>query len=100
MKKETQFTHIGRPKAGLGAAVNPDITRASTLLFDRAEDLYRSDIRGYGRHGTAVHDALKQAFNIIPLRSRGLYLSYSLSSESGRSYLTNGFVLRPNNGLL
>ena len=65
MKKETQFTHIGRPKAGLGTAVNPDITRASTLLFDRAEDLYRSDIRGYGRHGTAVHDALKEAFNTL-----------------------------------
>jgi len=63
MKKETEFTHISRPKAGLGTAVNPDITRASTLLFDKAEDLYRSDVRGYGRHGSAVHDALKVAFN-------------------------------------
>lgn len=62
MKKETLFTHIGRPKAGLGTAVSPAITRASTLLFDRAEDLYRTDIRGYGRHGSAVHDALKEAF--------------------------------------
>ena len=62
MEKETKFTHIARPKAGLGTAVNPDITRASTLLFDRAEDLYRSDIRGYGRHGSAVHDALAEAF--------------------------------------
>jgi len=61
----SQFTHIGRPKTGLGTAVNPDITRASTLLFDRAEDLYRSDIRGYGRHGSAVHDALKEAFNAL-----------------------------------
>jgi len=65
MKKETQFTHISRPKAGLGTAVNPDITRASTLLFDKAEDLYRSDVRGYGRHGSAVHDALKEAFNTL-----------------------------------
>jgi len=63
MKRQTRFTHIGRPEAGLGTAVNPDITRASTLLFDRAEDLYRQDIRGYGRHGGAVHDALKDAFN-------------------------------------
>jgi len=63
MKKETEFTHISRPKAGLGTAVNPDITRASTLLFAKAEDLYRSDVRGYGRHGSAVHDALKEAFN-------------------------------------
>jgi len=65
MKKETQFTHISRPPAGLGTAVNPDITRASTLLFDKAEDLYRTDIRGYGRHGSAVHDALKEAFNTL-----------------------------------
>jgi len=63
MKKETEFTHISRPKAGLGTAVNPEITRASTLLFAKAEDLYRSDVRGYGRHGSAVHDALKEAFN-------------------------------------
>lgn len=63
MKKETEFTHISRPKPGLGTAVNPDITRASTLLFDKAEDLYRTDVRGYGRHGANVHDALKAAFN-------------------------------------
>ena len=65
MKKETQFTHISRPKAGLGTAVSPDITRASTLLFEKAEDLYRSDVRGYGRHGSSVHDALKEAFNLL-----------------------------------
>ena len=63
MKKETHFAHIGAPKAGLGTAVNPSISRASTLLFDRAEDLYRSDVRGYGRHGTEIHDALIEAFN-------------------------------------
>ena len=62
MKKETRFTHIGRPAAGLATAVNPDISRASTLLFDRAEDLYRGDIRTYGRHGSDVHDQLKKAF--------------------------------------
>ncbi len=62
MKKETLFTHTGRPKAGLATTVNPDISRASTLLFDRAEDLYRGDIRTYGRHGSDVHDQLKKAF--------------------------------------
>ena len=65
MKKETKFTHISAPKAGLGTAVNPSISRASTLLFDRAEDLYRSDVRGYGRHGSAVHDALAGAFTSL-----------------------------------
>jgi len=65
MKKETTFAHIGAPKAGLGTAVNPDITRASTLIFERAEDLYRSDIRGYGRHGAAIHDSLAEAFTAL-----------------------------------
>jgi cystathionine beta-lyase len=62
MRKETEFTHLGRPQAGLGTAVNPSITRASTLLFDDAADLYRSDIRGYGRHGGEVHDHLSDMF--------------------------------------
>lgn len=62
MRKETEFTHLGRPQAGLGTAVNPSITRASTLLFDDAADLYRSDVRGYGRHGGEVHDHLSDMF--------------------------------------
>jgi len=65
MKKETQFIHMARPKPGLGTAVNPSISRASTLLFDRAEDLYRNDIRGYGRHGSAVHDAVEDSFTAL-----------------------------------
>ncbi len=66
MKKDrklaTKFTHMGRPTAGLGTSVSHPVTRASTLLFEKAEDLYRNDIRGYGRHGTAVHDALADLF--------------------------------------
>ncbi len=66
MKNETElatkFAHMGRPPAGLGTSVSHPVTRASTLLFEKAEDLYRNDIRGYGRHGTAVHDALADLF--------------------------------------
>jgi len=62
MKRETKFTHMGRPKVGLGTSVNHAITRASTLLFDDAADLYRTDVRGYGRHGCSVHDALADVF--------------------------------------
>jgi cystathionine beta-lyase len=58
----TKFAHMGRPPAGLGTSVSHPVTRASTLLFEKAEDLYRNDIRGYGRHGTAVHDALASLF--------------------------------------
>lgn len=65
MEKSTKFVHISRPPAGLGTPVNHAVSRASTLLFDRAEDLYRTDVRGYGRHGSTVHDALKDAFNAL-----------------------------------
>lgn len=60
--RSTKFTHLGRPEAGLGTPVNPALQRASTLLFERSEDLYRTDIRGYGRHGSNVHDSLIELF--------------------------------------
>ncbi len=63
MKDRTKFTHLGRPKPTIATPVNPEITRASTLLFEKAEDLYRGDVRGYGRHGSDLHDALELAFN-------------------------------------
>ena len=62
MKRSTTFAHIGRPKIGVGTSVNPPIVRASTLLFDKADDLYNGGHRIYGRHGSFVHDALSAAF--------------------------------------
>ena len=62
MKKTTLFSHIGRPKVAAGTSVNPPLTRASTLLFDKAADLYNGKYRVYGRHGSEVHDALEEAF--------------------------------------
>lgn len=62
MKKSTKFAHIGRPQIEAGTSVNPPIIRASTLLFDKAVDLYNSKHRIYGRHGSPVHDALSEAF--------------------------------------
>lgn len=60
--RQTKFAHMGRPKSGLGTPVNLAVERASTLLFEKSEDLYRTDVRGYGRHGTNVHDALCALF--------------------------------------
>ncbi len=62
MEKSTLFSHIGRPKIDTGVSVNPPIIRASTLLFDKADDLYEGGHRIYGRHGSQVHDSLKEAF--------------------------------------
>lgn len=65
MQKPTLFTHISRPETTQASPVNPDIRRASTLLFARSEDIYRTDQRSYGRHGSPVHDQLKNAFNTL-----------------------------------
>lgn len=61
-EKRTRFAHLGRPSPDLGTSVNPPLMRASTLLFDRSEDLYRTDIASYGRQGTNVHGALRELF--------------------------------------
>jgi len=62
IKQATKFAHIGRPKVGTGSPVNLPLTRASTLLFDKADDLYNNDLRVYGRHGSELSDALQNAF--------------------------------------
>ena len=62
MDKQTKLTHIGRPHPKLSTPVNPEVRRASTLLFADADDLYRQDIMTYGRHGSDVHQGLEDAF--------------------------------------
>ncbi|MGB3455172.1 MAG: cystathionine beta-lyase [Litorimonas sp.] len=61
----TRFAHIARPQPKLATPVNPALDRASTLLFEKSADLYRTDLRSYGRHGSAVHDGLKDAFKAL-----------------------------------
>ena len=39
---------------------NPPVERASTVLLEHASDLYRNDIKTYGRLGLAAHDALRE----------------------------------------
>lgn len=65
MKKATQFSHMARPKVAKGTPVNPKIARTSTILFDKADDLYNGKHRIYGRHGSEVHDALEEAFCML-----------------------------------
>lgn len=43
--------------------VNPAVERATTMLFERAEDVYRTDVVGYGRSGLSVHRALEDALS-------------------------------------
>lgn len=83
LERETKFTHMGRPPAGLGTAVSHPVTRASTLLFEKAEDLYRNDVRGYGRHGAAVHDALADLFTELESGSGSLLYPSGVAALTG-----------------
>lgn len=88
MKKSTLFAHIGRPKIDTGTSVNPPITRASTLLFDKADDLYEGGHRIYGRHGSQVHDSLEEAFCALE-GGMGCTLTPSGLSANALSVLSN-----------
>ena len=59
MSDATKLIHTGRDDPSFQGAVNPPIHRASTILFERAEDLYGSPKRSYGTQGMCVHDSLK-----------------------------------------
>ncbi len=61
-KSATKFAHIGRPEISTETSVNPPIIRASTLLFENADNLYNGKYRIYGRFGLGLHDALREAF--------------------------------------
>jgi len=82
MSKATLFSHIGRPKPAAGTSVNPPITRASTILFNKAEDLYNGKYRIYGRHGSEVHDALEEAFCALENGTGCVLTSCGLSANT------------------
>ncbi|MEM9286503.1 MAG: cystathionine beta-lyase [Pseudomonadota bacterium] len=61
MKDETKLCHGARPHDGV-RMVNPSVERGSTVLFPDFESFVaRPRPRYYGRHGTDIHDALKEA---------------------------------------
>ena len=67
MKKDTQLVTAGRLKKFTGAAVNPRLVRASTIVFDSVEDMQRageqrhSGAEYYGRRGTSTTFAFSSA---------------------------------------
>jgi len=63
MSDHTKLVRAGRGDPSLQGTVNPPVHRASTLLFERAEDLYNdTPKRHYGTQGMVVHDSLREAF--------------------------------------
>lgn len=62
LKAATRLIHSGREKSITGQFVNPPVVRASTVLFDSADDI--AHMRGrysYGRRGTPTSDSLEAA---------------------------------------
>lgn len=60
-KLGTRLTHAGRHRKLTLGGVNPVVQRASTVIVESASKLFAPGGWTYGRHGTATHEALKQA---------------------------------------
>jgi len=67
MKKDTQIIATGRDKRFTGAAVNPRLVRASTIVFDSVEEMLAAGskknqgVEYYGRRGTPTTFAFCEA---------------------------------------
>jgi cystathionine beta-lyase len=57
----TRLTHAARDRKLTQGGVNPVVQRASTVIVESASKLFEPGGWTYGRHGTATHEALKQA---------------------------------------
>ena len=103
----TRLVHAGRKAPGAVAdLVNPPVERASTVLFERAEDLYarRPGQRYYGRLGTASQAALRAAIadlegaEDVVLAPSGLAactLALSALAQPGKHILVSDSVYGP-----
>jgi cysteine-S-conjugate beta-lyase len=58
---DTRIAHAGRDRKLTQGGVNPVVQRASTVIVESADKLFAPGGWTYGRHGTATHEALKQA---------------------------------------
>jgi cystathionine beta-lyase len=76
--KATRLVHGGRRKEWRGRLVNPPIERASTILFDSAEELRSTKgalgTYRYGLQGTATHWALAEALTELEPGAAGTIL--------------------------
>src|SRR5579871_4842479 len=57
----TRLAQAGRARELTGGGVNPMVQRASTVVIDAADQLYKPGVWTYGIHGTATHQALVEA---------------------------------------
>lgn len=57
----TRLTHAARDRKLTQGGVNPVVQKASTVIVESASKLFEPGGWTYGRHGTATHEALRQA---------------------------------------
>ncbi len=86
-KDRTIATHAGNHPFDHQGVVNPPIYRASTILFERMEDIeklykQRFDFNYYGRYGTQTSRALQEAFCALEGSERAVVLSSGLGAVS------------------
>jgi cysteine-S-conjugate beta-lyase len=97
----TQLVEGGRRKEWRGRLVNVPVERASTILFDHAEDMTGSKpglgVYRYGLQGTATHWALSDALTELEPGASGTALF-----SSGLAAITTALlaVLKPGDELL
>ncbi len=108
----TRLVHTGRPKHQYHAdLVNPAIERASTILFERAADLYahKPDQRFYGRMGTATQTALCDAIAdlegaagmvLTPSGLAACTMALQVVCKTGGHLLVSDSVYGPTRGFL
>ncbi len=60
-KLSTRLAHAARDRKLTQGGVNPVVQRASTVIVESADKLFAPGGWTYGRHGTATHEALREA---------------------------------------
>lgn len=100
-KESTKLVEGGRRKEWRGRLVNPPIERASTILFDRVDELDSGVPRlgeyRYGLQGTATHWALSEALTELEPGAAGTALFSSGLAAITTSILS---ILSPGDELL
>ncbi|MES2903670.1 MAG: cystathionine beta-lyase [Pseudomonadota bacterium] len=98
---DTKLVQSGRRKEWTGAAVNPPVWHASTMLFDTVADLQKAAPANgtfyYGRHGAPTSWALAEALTALEPGAAGTRLFPSGVAAIAMALLT---VLRPGDDLL
>jgi cystathionine beta-lyase len=100
----TRLTHAARDRKLTQGGVNPVVQRASTVIVESASKLFEPGGWTYGRHGTATHEALKQALCeiegtqhcvLVPSGLMACIVPFLAHAEAGGHVLVSDTVYGP-----